>query len=123
MRRIEELSKKLEKAPGKRTDKPLPPDGKGSKVEVLKANGITTQQASLYERIAAIRRVLNFHREEVQTQNQLHRVEVVFATHHHRTRIHRLCDRQRPDLYALLHRGGMSRGFFVGIHTMKMPIP
>jgi hypothetical protein len=56
-RRIGELTRELETSPGKRTDKPSPPSGRGStqtKEEALEAAGLSKQTASRCEQLAAI---------------------------------------------------------------------
>lgn len=53
-RRIGELTRELEKVGGPGRGKRLPPGGSLSKTETLKAAGISTQQASRCEQIAAV---------------------------------------------------------------------
>ena len=53
-RRIGEISKTLEKAPGSRADNPLPAGGTRFKGDTLKAAGISTSSANRCEEISVI---------------------------------------------------------------------
>jgi hypothetical protein len=53
-RRLGQMSAALPKAPGKRTDKPGPVNGPGTKREVLTKLGISKQDANRFEKLAAM---------------------------------------------------------------------